>query len=273
MSFRILLRSSCLGLTLIFQALASPAAAQTQPSAYHYDLQPTSSFENGCFGPCECPVQIRALKGTFDLQQTSVDPLFTYYRVFNVAWAIGQDGASNIPIQGSGTYRVGGEFAVQQELTLDLSINGAAPVRFDSGLVTGGGQFPGQIVVDISRHQNTACIDTVLHVDAVDPVVTAVGGGGDVPRSAMAQAAPNPFHVQTEIRFRLPHAGDLEVTIYDIRGRIVRHLAQGGWVSAGVHGVPWDGRRDDRSLCASGVYFARASIGTDRVVQRIVKVD
>jgi len=261
---------ACIG--FIFCGFVAPVAAQTQPAAYHYDLQPTANFENGCFGPCECPVQIRAMKGAFDLQQSSVDPLFTYYRVFNVAWQVLQNGAPSIPIQGSGTYRVGGEFAVQQQLTLDLSIDGAAPVRFDSGLVTGGGQFPGQIVIDISRHQNTACIDTVLHVDAVDPVVTAVSGG-DVPRSATAQAAPNPFHVQTEIEFRLPHAGNLEVTIYDIRGRIVRHLAQGAWVSAGVRDVPWDGRRDQGSLCASGVYFARASIGGDRVVQRIVKVE
>jgi len=265
-------RTTALAGFALLLCIAAPAAAQTQPPAYHYDLQPTAAFENGCFGPCECPVQTRAMKGTFDVQQTSVDPLFTYYRVFNVAWQVLQNGAPNIPIQGSGTYRVGGEFAVQQQMSLDLSIGGAAPVHFDSGLVLGGGQFPGQIVVDISRHQNTACIDTVLHVDAVDPVVTAAGQG-DVPQSAMAQAAPNPFHVQTEIQFRLPHAGNLEITIYDIRGRIVRHLTQGAWVSAGIHDVPWDGRRDEGSLCASGVYFARALIGSDRVVQRIVKVD
>ena len=270
MSLRILLSFSSLALFAAL-VLVSPAIAQTQPPAYHYDLQETSRFENGCFGPCECPVQERALKGTFDLQQTSVDPLFTYYRVFNVAWQVPQNGGPNIPIQGSGTYRVGGEFAAQQQLTLDLSVNGAAPVRFDSGLVLGGGQFPGQIVIDISRHQNTACIDTVLHVDAVDPVVTAVGG--DVPRSAMAQAAPNPFHVQTEILFTLPNAGNLEVTIYDIRGRVVRHLERGSWVSAGAHILSWDGRQDGGSLSASGVYFARASIGSERVVQRIVKVD
>jgi hypothetical protein len=267
MRMRNLVLGACLGLALL---LAKGATAQTDTSA-HYKLESSSALETGCFGPCLCAVITHPLRGTFDLQRTGVDPLFTYYKVSNVQWIV-PDATTNLTIQGSGAYRVGGEFALTQQLTLDLSIGGAPPVRFDSGLVPGGGEFP-TIRIDISLHQNSACIDTVMHVDATDPVVTSADSGSDPSRSPLAQAAPNPFHVETEIHLVLPRGGNLDVVIYDIRGRAIRHLSNGAWFAAGPHTVAWDGRRDQGSLCAAGVYFARAAIGDARVVERIIKVE
>lgn len=251
---------------------AGEGAAQPDSSdVKQYDLGPTSSFETGCFGPCECPVKLQHLQGTFNLQQVSFDPLFTYYKVSNVRWAV-PDATSNLMIFGSGTYRVGGEFAVQQQMSLDLSVGGGAPQRFDSGLVLGGGEFP-RIKIDISLHQNQACIDTVMHVDATDPIVTSVDTGSDPSTVLWAAVAPNPFHGETRIRLLLPRSGDLDVTIYDVRGRAVRHLAKAAVVSAGLHAMSWDGRRDQGSACAAGVYFLGAHIGTVRTTRRIVKLE
>ncbi len=248
------------------------SAAQADSSDVKlYDLGPKSSFETGCFGPCECPIFLRQLQGTFYLQRVGFDPLFTYYKVSNVQWTV-PAATSNLSIRGSGTYKVGGEFAVQQQLSLDLSVNGGAAQRFDSGLVPGGGEFP-RIVVDVSLHQNTACIDTVMHVDATDPVATSVDTGSDPSRVPWARVAPNPFRDQTSVRLMLSRPGALDVMIYDVRGRAVRHLVKKEWVPTGPRAVSWDGRRDQGSACPAGVYFLGARVGTERAMNRIVKLE
>jgi hypothetical protein len=69
------------------------------------------------------------------------------------------------PIAGAGSYRVGGEFAVQQRMEAELQVADEPSAPFDSGLVVGGGGFPDQIDVEISRN-GKVCFDTVMHVVA-----------------------------------------------------------------------------------------------------------
>jgi hypothetical protein len=246
------------------------AAQPDSSEVSQYKLEPTSSFETGCFGPCECPIFTQPLRGTFTLQRVGFDPLFTNYKVSNVQWIVSA-ATSDLTIRGSGTYRVGGEFAVQQQLSLDLSVGGKDLQHFDSGLVLGGGEFP-RIDIDISLHQNSACIDTVIHVEAVDPVVTSAEPS-DLSSEFSVRVAPNPFRGKTDVRLTLDRAGDLDVTIYDVRGRAVRHLMSGTWVSAGARTFSWDGRRDQGSTCAAGIYFLGARIGSEHMTRRIVKVE
>jgi hypothetical protein len=88
---------------------------------------------------------------------------------------------------------------------------------------------------------------------------TAVEEGGDMilPKQyALAQNVPNPFNPSTEISFELPKACDLRLDIYNILGQNVRTLVDGR-MSAGRHSVTFDGRGDDKTILASGVYFYR----------------
>ena len=70
-------------------------------------------------------------------------------------------------IAGAGSYTVGGEFAVQQRMEAELVVADEPPAPFDSGLVVGGGGFPDQIDVEISKN-GKVCFDTVMHVVAAD---------------------------------------------------------------------------------------------------------
>src|SRR2546427_2105837 len=99
-----------------------PVAAQTDTSGvYFYELDKTSDFQTGCFAPCLCPVLISGpLQGTFNLKHLGFDGLYNRYDVSDVRWKV-PDNTTNLTIQGGGTYRVGGEFAIQQQLSLDLS--------------------------------------------------------------------------------------------------------------------------------------------------------
>ncbi len=146
--------------------IAPPAAAQT--SALHsvpYRLDEDATFQRGCFAPCECPVMERgAVKGTFKLTPSGSDPLFQYYAVTNVNWtAVLPDGTS-LPIQGSGTFKIGGEFAIQEELALDLVVGNDPVQHFDSGLVAPQVPFP-RLDLTISIH-GVYCFDTVIEVRA-----------------------------------------------------------------------------------------------------------
>jgi hypothetical protein len=68
---------------------------------------------------------------------------------------------------------------------------------------------------------------------------------------------PNPFSLETGIRYQLPASGSVRLAIYDLSGRLVRTLLDGETRPAGAHQVAWNGC-DDRGLpVAAGVYFAK----------------
>ena len=98
----------------------------------------------------------------------------------------------------------------------------------------------------------------ILFLDGV--VMTAVPGGMQS-RFTLYQNVPNPFNPSTMIRFDLPQAGEVELTIYDMAGRRVRTLVQ-ETRAAGSHEVFWHGT-DDRGLrVATGVYLYRLRAGS-----------
>ena len=67
--------------------------------------------------------------------------------------------------------------------------------------------------------------------------------------SLLVDSWPNPFNGSTQIRVRMPVAGRLEVTLYDLLGRRVAVLGRGHY-APGDHEITFDGSR-----LASGVYL------------------
>jgi hypothetical protein len=156
-------RSALLSLlALVVMAAAQGARAQVTGSPVLYRLESGSSFSRGCFPPCLCPLfTTNDIRGTYTLALDHRDPLFTYYKVGNVNWVVTIDG-TDTRITGSGTYKVGGEVAVQQQMTLKLVVGTAAAQQFDSGLVSGGQTFP-DINITISVN-GMVCFDTAIGI-------------------------------------------------------------------------------------------------------------
>jgi len=90
--------------------------------------------------------------------------------------------------------------------------------------------------------------------------VGATTGVGDErtasPVGRLAPAAPNPFNPATVIAYDLDHGGDVSLTVFDVKGRLVRTLASGRH-DAGTHAATWDGRDDRGVAMGSGVYMVR----------------
>jgi len=66
---------------------------------------------------------------------------------------------------------------------------------------------------------------------------------------------PNPFNPTTTIAFELPAAGEATLTVYDVKGRLVRHLRAGPH-AAGRYSASWDGRDDAGRRVAGEVFLA-----------------
>ena len=78
---------------------------------------------------------------------------------------------------------------------------------------------------------------------------------------------PNPFRSETTIAYTVPqdvHAGDVEVSVYNVLGQVVQHLVQAE-KAPGRYFLQWNGRDDSGRPLASGVYFVRF-IANDRVI-------
>jgi hypothetical protein len=90
----------------------------------------------------------------------------------------------------------------------------------------------------------------------------SVVGVEDGPPSAngtlQLSSGPNPFTTQTTIRFELPRAGRVRLTVHDVTGREVARLLD-GWVDAGQHSATL---RADH--LPSGVYWYHLDTGETR---------
>ncbi|HXG01532.1 MAG TPA: T9SS type A sorting domain-containing protein, partial [Bacteroidota bacterium] len=83
---------------------------------------------------------------------------------------------------------------------------------------------------------------------------------------------PNPFNAGTIIRFDAPEATDVELAIYNVLGKKVRTLFNGRCVQ-GVNRFVWnDGRSDDGTPIASGVYFYRLSTPTGTLTSKLAYI-
>ncbi len=76
----------------------------------------------------------------------------------------------------------------------------------------------------------------------------------------LEQNYPNPFNPSTTIRFTLKEPGRVKLQIFNLRGEVVRTLANGEH-KAGLHEKHWNGHDHTGNLVASGVYFYRLQIG------------
>jgi hypothetical protein len=91
------------------------------------------------------------------------------------------------------------------------------------------------------------------------PTVTAVIPPFDIVCvNWLGNPTPNPFKQCVDLSFEIARAGPMDLSIYDVQGRAVRRIVH-GWHESGPGAAFWDGRKNDGTLAANGVYFARLS--------------
>jgi hypothetical protein len=85
----------------------------------------------------------------------------------------------------------------------------------------------------------------------------------------LAQNYPNPFNSQTEIKFTLPEAGQVTISIYDLQGRQIARLLDEP-CEAGLQIVRWNGQNNFGVPAASGTYFCQLRFKNQVLNQKII---
>jgi hypothetical protein len=88
-------------------------------------------------------------------------------------------------------------------------------------------------------------------------------------RLSLNSVAPNPFSQGTVIRFDLPEQGEVNLSILDVEGRLVRELV-GEVRPPGSHSVVWDGRDLSGAEVSGGIYFVRLELGGKVATGKVV---
>jgi len=84
------------------------------------------------------------------------------------------------------------------------------------------------------------------------------------PAFRLDQNYPNPFNPETTIRYSLPYADRVSVSVFDILGREVARLVN-GFQPAGEHGVTFSA-----AGLSSGVYIYHLESGAQRITRKMI---
>ena len=108
-----------------------------------------------------------------------------------------------------------------------------------------------------------------VSLDANVVTIPANNTAGVTPHGAVpnrVSLANNPLRSgSTAIRFGLANADQVEITIYDLGGRVVRSLVNRHY-ELGEHEVAWDGLDSSGRSVSRGLYFAQVSYGSQGFV-------
>jgi hypothetical protein len=111
----------------------APKQTKSNPDArpvWQCTLLPESRLVDDCY--CGRPTITVPMKGTFQLQWLSEDPLFARYAVTNISFVARVPGGTTYAVTGQGLYAVGGEVGRLQSLSLELWIDNGVTNRFCS---------------------------------------------------------------------------------------------------------------------------------------------
>ncbi|NNE42596.1 MAG: T9SS type A sorting domain-containing protein [Gemmatimonadetes bacterium] len=152
----------------------------------------------------------------------------------------------------------------------------------DFRVQTGAGDFDFSMQVDQAEHEFTFTVPALPTGFLVDPddwildeqflAPTSVdwnAAAAEAQSLSLQPARPNPVRDLTQLRYFLPRAGRVDVSIHDVSGRKVRALYS-GHQSAGSRAVWWDRRNDGGRAVGSGVYWVRLETEDGRRSQQIV---
>ena len=118
------------------------------------------------------------------------------------------------------------------------------------------------VATDTAGNSNTASVRktvTVTLPGSLNPNAAPLASGNIPDQTLLQPNYPNPFNPETWIPYQLANASDVQITIYDTRGTVVRRLHLGhqreGYYTRRSHAAHWDGRNGVGERVASGIYF------------------
>ena len=87
----------------------------------------------------------------------------------------------------------------------------------------------------------------------------------------LLQNYPNPFNPTTTIEYQLPQSGNVQISIFNINGQLVKSLESND-ESSGKHSVVWDSRNNSGQTVASGLYVCQVTFDNSMLVRKMLLI-
>ena len=144
-----------------------------------------------------------------------------------------------------------------------------------SGSVTFG--VPEGVATDLAGNLNTAAVQktvTITLPDSLNPKAAPLASGDIPDETLLLPNYPNPFNPETWIPYHLANDTDVQISIYDINGALVRQLDLGhqraSYYTDRNHAAYWDGCNEFGERVATGVYFYQLQAGSESFLRKMV---
>ena len=82
---------------------------------------------------------------------------------------------------------------------------------------------------------------------------------------------PNPFNQSTTITYTIPGKSEINLSIFNIYGQIVKTVESGS-ISGGSHINHWDGTDQFGKEVSAGLYFLRLQVNDESTVRKVVLI-
>ena len=173
--------------------------------------------------------------------------------------------------------------------TLTYSLGGTDAASFD--IVSTSGQLQTKAALDyetktsytvtVTAYDGNSGGDRITVTIDVTDVVENAPAAPSVETSALIPEKtdlltnfPNPFNPETWIPYQLAKPADVTLTIYDVRGLVVRELKLGhqaaGFYQSRSAAIYWDGRNAFGEKVASGLYFYTLKAGDFTATRKLL---
>ncbi len=147
--------------------------------------------------------------------------------------------------------------------------------RFNMFISTNGGR-------SFAVYQN---FDTqIKDITFIDSTGFATGGNGSLyvyhPAVSNDEASvelpildfncyPNPFNPETTISFNNPQNGRISLSIYNIKGQLVKTLLDEE-IAVGTHSIVWNGTNEKGNSVTSGIYFTKITTTSSSLTKKMI---
>ncbi len=208
--------------------------------------------------------------GAFAAQLRTSENVVVHERnIIGQALDLSQDGSL---VGGYATPRSAEGNAPLKLMHLRISVTDESPAHFwlEAGQMSGLDD-PAVVLGDEMAAVRPVSGSVTAPVAALNDEEFALAGETPVASHLTLSIAPNPFNPMTEIRFSLPTTGQVDLRIFDTRGKLVKTLA-GEVMTAGVHTLVWNGIDHSGRRAASGVYFSNLRTDAGTVMQKMMLV-
>jgi hypothetical protein len=108
--------------------------------------------------------------------------------------------------------------------------------------------------IDHFEHKRNNLIDNMLNLDVDDNMQDEYLAS--IVEAKFSGNYPNPFNPETAISYTLPKQGNVQISIYNIKGQKVKTLVKNN-SDAGRYTIVWNGKDTNEREVASGVYLYR----------------